>query len=204
MSVPLMRRHGLKPVAKKQKGKITMAKQRLIDVDGLILDIKKNNQANYETKDWTSKQVVELLEESVKMPHLQPKPQWISVAERLPDKELAEFLEANPGEQGVEVLVFIECADSSTTLMYDGNNFCEPHNTMMTYRVTHWMPFPEPPKITEEIVRCNNCKKWDRTKRFINSCACTHWSASSLKEDLRFTPPDGFCCYAEKEEGAEA
>lgn len=50
-----------------------MAKQRLIDVDGLILDIKKYNQANFEKKDWTSKQVVELLEESVKMPHLQPK-----------------------------------------------------------------------------------------------------------------------------------
>lgn len=180
-----------------------MEKQRLIDVDALIADIKKNSGENFEKVDWSSKDVCEILEEGVKQPHLQPKSQWISVAERLPDKELDEFLKANPGEQGVHVVVFIEGAECSTSLMYDGDNFCEPLDMTTTYRVTHWMPLPEPPKLIDEIVRCKNCKKWDRGKRFINCCACSHWSASSEKKDLRFTPPDGFCCYAVKEEGVK-
>lgn len=178
-----------------------MDKQRLIDVDALIVDIKKGSKENFEKLDWSSKDVCKILEEAVKQPHLQPKSQWISVEEGLPN--LTEYLKENPSEQGVEVIVFIEGAERSTTLIYDGDNFCEPTDMTTTYRVTHWMPFPDIPKISDEIVRCRECKKWDRSKRMVNNCACSYWSASSLKKDLRFTPPDGFCCYAVKEEGVK-
>lgn len=103
-----------------------MEKQRLIDVDALIADIKKNNKENFYQSDWSSRRVCELLEESTKMPHLQPK---------------------------------------------------------------------------NEPIRCKECRKWDKTRRFGISCACSHWSPSI--KDCRFTLPDDFCSNGVKEEGAE-
>lgn len=40
-------------------------------------------------------------------------------------------------------------------------------------------------------VRCVNCEKWDKSIRFFNSCACSHWSVS--KDVLRYTGPDDYC-----------
>lgn len=52
-----------------------------------------------------------------------------------------------------------------------------------------------------EVVRCKDCQKWDTSKKFINSCACSYWSPS--KKDCRFTLPDDFCSNGVKKEGAE-
>lgn len=52
-----------------------------------------------------------------------------------------------------------------------------------------------------EVVRCKDCKKWDETRRFGISCACSHWSPSI--KDCRFTLPDGFCSEGIRKEGAE-
>lgn len=52
-----------------------------------------------------------------------------------------------------------------------------------------------------EVVRCKDCKKWDMTRRFGISCACSHWSPSI--KDCRFTLPDGFCSEGIRKEGAE-
>lgn len=72
---------------------------------------------------------------------------WISVSDRLPDKEWLEFGE----ETGriLEVIVMIQDAQQPTTLFYDGHDgffnygFDE---EKIYYAVTHWMPLPEGPR----------------------------------------------------------
>lgn len=66
-------------------------------------------------------------------------PQWISVFERYPDKELEEVREAY-GLENVEVLVMVEGANIATTLLYDGECFADPYGD--PYRVVKWMPMP--------------------------------------------------------------
>ena len=68
--------------------------------------------------------------------------------------------------------------------------------TMLVPRILKNLP-------TSDVVevRCKNCRKWDKTRRFGISCACSHWSPSI--KDCRFTLPDDFCSNGVKEEGAE-
>ena len=119
--------------------------KRLIDANSLKAEIRDFYESEYPTASGEFDKFVTMHLPRIinNSPTIE---KWISVAERLPDKELAEFLNANPGEQGVDVVVFIEGAERSTSLMYDGNNFCEPLDMTTTYRVTHWMPLPELPE----------------------------------------------------------
>ena len=52
-----------------------------------------------------------------------------------------------------------------------------------------------------EVVRCKDCQRWDKSKKIINSCACSYWSPST--KECRFTLPDDFCSKGIKKEGAE-
>ncbi len=75
--------------------------------------------------------------------------EWISVKDRLPDKELEEVKKQFPGEEDVEVIVVIAGAKVATALFYDGHGFRDEFfNGPDTnpYCVTHWMLLPEPPK----------------------------------------------------------
>lgn len=65
---------------------------------------------------------------------------WISVEERLPDKELEEYHEKY-GLFPFRVLVVIEGAVLSTSLIYDGEDFLDEDGE--PYRVVKWMPMPE-------------------------------------------------------------
>lgn len=69
---------------------------------------------------------------------------WISVEERLPDKELKEYQRMNHGGDRIEVIVLIEGTDEATTLDYNGEDFVNDWND--PFVVTHWMPLPRPPK----------------------------------------------------------
>ena len=76
------------------------------------------------------------------------KPKWISVNDRLPTEEAEEF-EREWGETP-DFLVMIEGAYLPTKLYYDWeNDEWFKINTALKrekYKVTHWMPLPEPPK----------------------------------------------------------
>lgn len=69
---------------------------------------------------------------------------WISVEDRLPDKELKEYQRMNHGGDRIEVIVLIEGTDEATTLDYNGEDFFNDWND--PFVVTHWMPLPQPPK----------------------------------------------------------
>lgn len=52
-----------------------------------------------------------------------------------------------------------------------------------------------------DIVRCGECKYWDKTKRFLSACACAQWSPSADKKSLRWLQPNEFCSRGERREG---
>lgn len=69
---------------------------------------------------------------------------WIPVTERLPDKELWEYMKKY-NQDNMEVLVMIKGAKEATTLYYDDDgDFCDDEGN--AWLVTHWMPLPEPVK----------------------------------------------------------
>ena len=74
---------------------------------------------------------------------------WIPVSERLPIEE-AKAHEQEWCEEYCEFLVVIERGLLPTTLYYDWEeNEWFRINTALereTYKVTHWMPMPQPPK----------------------------------------------------------
>ena len=75
--------------------------------------------------------------------------EWISVDDRLPIEEAKAHEQEWCGEY-CEFLVMIERGSLPTTLYYDlKENEWFRINTALereTYKVTHWMPIPEPPK----------------------------------------------------------
>ena len=73
-------------------------------------------------------------------PDISQGPRWISVKERLPDRELMRHKEKYPKEDRVEVIVHIDGATEPTVLEYDGERFADCFSAV--YRITHWMPLP--------------------------------------------------------------
>jgi hypothetical protein len=74
---------------------------------------------------------------------------WISVEERLPEKEFEEFTE----QMDWDVYPCLCAAKNHVSgiryvakLFYDGSNFVDDEFVRYTSSVTHWMPLPEPPK----------------------------------------------------------
>ena len=76
-------------------------------------------------------------------PTLTPPNEWVSVEERLPDKELEDFKRKYPGENKMEVIVHIVGAKEPTVLKYDGECFADALTG--EYHITHWMPLPALP-----------------------------------------------------------
>ena len=73
--------------------------------------------------------------------------EWISVTERLPDKEFQEHRNIYKDED-LEVLAIIKGAKMATALLYneEGEFYSPDYNGATYYAVTHWMPLPNPPK----------------------------------------------------------
>ena len=69
---------------------------------------------------------------------------WIPVTERLPDKELWEYMKKYD-QDNMEVVVMIKGAKEATTLFYDDDGEFIDENGE-TWLVTHWQPMPKPPK----------------------------------------------------------
>lgn len=80
-----------------------------------------------------------------------PKPEWIPVVERKPDKELDEIAAVVNTElhwPGFQCLAMIRDAKYPTILNYadiDGDRVWV-DDECNWYPVTHWMPLPKPPK----------------------------------------------------------
>lgn len=70
--------------------------------------------------------------------------EWISVNDRLPTEE-AKAYEKEWCEKYPEFIVMIERGLVPTTLYYDWREN-EWFRELGTYKVTHWMPLPAPPK----------------------------------------------------------
>lgn len=69
--------------------------------------------------------------------------EWISVKERLPEKD-EEYYRRN--DCWPEYIVMIAEGIVPTTLEWDGESWSDDYDC---YNVTHWMPLPEPPKEEE-------------------------------------------------------
>lgn len=69
---------------------------------------------------------------------------WISIDDRMPDKELENHKKRFLGEHEVGVIVMIKDAVVPYHLYYDGERFVD--NGGDEYPVTHWMELPPAPK----------------------------------------------------------
>ena len=70
---------------------------------------------------------------------------WISVDERLPEADFAAIYDVD--SEYPSYIVMIEGATVPTNLYFDGEDWSEEQDMCgEKYRVTHWMPLPEPPK----------------------------------------------------------
>ena len=72
---------------------------------------------------------------------------WIPVTERLPIEEYEEYKDRWQDDEDPAFIVMIRGAILPTLLYFDGRLF---HGmcglTRVDYRITHWMPLPEPPQ----------------------------------------------------------
>lgn len=68
---------------------------------------------------------------------------WISVDERLPDRELLEHMHHFPKEISLELIVHIVGAAIATVLNYDGEHFLDEHGNQ--YTIDYWTTLPELP-----------------------------------------------------------
>ena len=76
------------------------------------------------------------------------KQEWISVDERLPDKELRELrLRCKNPDKYYECIVYVQFETFGITCgaYYTDGKFKKDERSPM-YHVTHWMPLPEAPK----------------------------------------------------------
>ena len=78
------------------------------------------------------------------------KQEWISVDERLPDKELTEFRNGNKNVL-YPCLAFVKHSFLNkgyiNKVWYTGSQFVEQNTDDVSEAVTHWMPLPEAPKM---------------------------------------------------------
>ena len=137
--------------------------QRLIDADALM-DFPYSEGAGTEEQieDWIEEcglsdeedgakmlcwKVIEGFRNVVKTAPTLPAPQWISVEERLPERNGEYIVTAcDEGEPYDEIIwndTVVVCAE-----YYKGCWIWEENNTEYSLDgiVTHWMPLPEPPK----------------------------------------------------------
>ena len=49
-----------------------------------------------------------------------------------------------------------------------------------------------------EVVRCRDCKSWDKSIQFMKSCACSYWSESKAKP--RMPRDTDYCSQGERKE----
>ena len=76
---------------------------------------------------------------------------WIPVTERMPDIELREYRDRYGEHVDREFIVFINGAEQSTMLTYDGRGFYleevfdQDNDDRDYYDVTHWMVMPPAP-----------------------------------------------------------
>ena len=77
-----------------------------------------------------------------------PRAEWISVEERLPERELQELMCMNPLKV-FPCLVVIEsdCYNIAyvSQAYYAEEGFIIGDSGLITEKITHWMPLPEPP-----------------------------------------------------------
>ena len=69
---------------------------------------------------------------------------WVSIDDRLPDAEYAEFRRRFPDEYEMGLIVMIKDAIIPNHLYYDGYVFRDVDES--EYDITHWMMLPPAPK----------------------------------------------------------
>ena len=72
--------------------------------------------------------------------------EWISVDERLPKDEVNTYRGENNGEYP-EYIVMVKDAKVPTVLVFEGEFWVDDDGAV--YNVTHWMPMPAPPEVTQ-------------------------------------------------------
>lgn len=78
----------------------------------------------------------------------EPVPKWISVEDRLPERNTRVLVYAQEKEDGFEGKYVITIASYTDNLFgYDISGWVEPWQYFFaSYEITHWMPLPEPPR----------------------------------------------------------
>lgn len=78
-----------------------------------------------------------------------PRAEWISVEERLPERELKELMRMNPLKVFPCLVVITSDYYNKAYVSqayYAEEGFISGDSGLITERITHWMPLPEPPK----------------------------------------------------------
>lgn len=78
-----------------------------------------------------------------------PRAAWISVEERLPERELQELMRMNPLKVFPCLVVITSDYYNKAYVSqayYAEEGFISGDSGLITERITHWMPLPEPPK----------------------------------------------------------
>jgi hypothetical protein len=104
---------------------------RLIDADLFDKELKEYSDAHYDEEFYTCESIRDMLEDA---PTVNPY-EWISVEDRLPEEKincLVYYKHAYCNNDGYWAIGMS---------FYDGSKF----QIDWMYKVTHWMPIPEPP-----------------------------------------------------------
>ena len=78
-----------------------------------------------------------------------PRAEWISVEERLPERELQELMRMNPLKVFPCLVVIMGDYYNKAYVSkayYAEEGFISGGSGLITERITHWMPLPEPPE----------------------------------------------------------
>lgn len=119
------------------------------DVLQIIKSPLQRNGAGLLHGDWEPQEVVEdyaekLLYEVKKLKSITSSNQWISVEDRLPDKNEVNY---DAKWEDLEVIVMIGQASVPTVLRYDGKQFMDFDGR--PYAVSYWQYLPTPPPTKE-------------------------------------------------------